>query len=118
MKIVPLTRAHLVEWFGDRGQEPTFKGVAGLVDDKLAAIGGVRFIGGRLVAFCGVRDEARRFPKALHQAAKQLFADLGKHHARIIAERDDDEPNSARWLERLGFRPDDDGIWVWRNGRQ
>jgi hypothetical protein len=117
-EIVPLRREHLVDWFGEDGNRPTVKGIAALVDGKLIAIAGVRYVFGTVVMFCGLRDEARPYRKTMHKVALALVREAGERHRRLIAEPDDDEPTSRRWLSRLGFEPDDDGIWVWRHSRQ
>jgi hypothetical protein len=117
-EIVPLRRGHLVEWFGEDGLRPTVKGIAVLLDGKLIAIAGVRYVHGTVVMFCGLREEARAFKKTTHKVAIELVREASGRHRRIIAEPDDDEPTSRRWLSRLGFEPDDDGIWVWRHSRQ
>lgn len=117
-EIVPLRREHLVEWFGEDGNRPTVRGIAVHLDGDLIAIAGVRYAYGTVIMFCGLRDEARQFRKTIHKVALGLVKEAGERHRRVIAEPDDDEPTSRRWLSRLGFEPDDDGIWVWRHSRQ
>ncbi|RWI22881.1 MAG: hypothetical protein EOQ92_18375 [Mesorhizobium sp.] len=113
-EVVPLTREHLLEWYGEDGKGPTVRGIAGLVDGKLAAVAGFWFSGGTVIAFCSLKDEARPYRHAIHRTALSLLNDAKARHKRIIAMRDKDEKTSEKWLSRLGFKPDDGDVWIWQ----
>lgn len=113
-EIVPLTHEHLAEWYGEKGYLPTVKGIAGLVDGKLAAVAGFWLSQGNVIAFCELRDAARPFKKTIHRTAIELMANAKKQHKRIIALRDPDEPTAANWLRRLGFVRSEGDVWEWR----
>lgn len=106
--IVPLTREHIIEMVGEEeGTKPTFKGIAGLVDGKLVAVAGLRYLPGHVLVFCHLKEEARQFKALIALAGAVLVRDAKRRHKRLIAMRDDDEPTSERWLRRLGFEPSD-----------
>lgn len=113
-EIVPLRHEHLSEWYGEEGRQPTVKGIAAFVDGKLAAVAGFMIVGGRVVAFCDLKEEARPYRKSIHQTALKLMADAKQRHKRIIAYCDPKEPTAPNWLRRLGFREEDGGIWAWQ----
>jgi len=113
-EIVPLTRDHLVDWYGDDGRGPTVKGVAGFVDGKLVAIAGFRLTGGHVIAFCDLRDEARPWKAAIHRTAVRLIQEAKGRHRRILAICEENEPTAPKWLTRLGFVEQDDGVWAWQ----
>lgn len=113
-----LTHAHLEAWFGERGRGPTVKGVAAFIDDRMIAIAGFMLRHGRVLAFCGLKDEARPLKHHIHRAALRLMAEAKGRHARIVAFCDEDEPGAAKWLSRLGFREDGNGAWIWSRGSE
>lgn len=112
-EIIPLTHEHMREWFGDIGGVPTIKGIAGFVDGKLVAVAGFRIFRGEVLAFCGLKDEARPFKVAMHRTAVRLMDEAKRRHKRIIAQCDPDEPTAPAWLRRLGFRHEEGELWVW-----
>lgn len=113
-QVVPLEREHLVEWYGDRGNGPTVRGIAGLVDGQLVAVAGLMYSGGNVIAFCSLKDEARPFRHTIHRTALAIMEEAKARHKRIIALCDRDEKTSAKWLTRLGFKPDDGDVWTWQ----
>lgn len=112
--IVPLEREHLVEWYGDDGRGPTVKGIAAFLDGKLIAVAGLRITAGHVIAFCDLRDEARPWKVAMHRTAVRLLDEAKARHRRILAICEEHEPTAERWLTRLGFKPQEDGVWEWR----
>ena len=113
-EIVPLTHAHLVEWYGERAKEPTVKGIAAFVGSKLVAVAGFRLDRGLVIAFCDLREEARPFKKTIHKTAIELMDSAKRRHKRILAVCDPDEPTASNWLRRLGFRQSEGDVWEWR----
>lgn len=113
-EIVPLTHGHMREWYGEQGILATIKGVAGFVDGKLVAVAGFRIFRGEVLAFCGLKAEARPFKIAMHKTALALFDEARRYHKRIVAQCDPDEPTAPRWLKRLGFVQEDGDVWIWR----
>lgn len=115
-RIEPLTHSHLEEWYGDRGRGPTVKGIAGFVDGKLVAVAGVMIRSGKVLAFCDLREEARPYKHHIHRTAMRILSEAKQHHRRIIAYCDRSEEGSAKWLARLGFREEENGVWAWNDG--
>ncbi|ESY02743.1 hypothetical protein [Mesorhizobium sp. LNJC405B00] len=113
-EVVPLTREHLTGWYGDKGSGPTVRGIAGIVDGKLAAVAGFWFSRGNVIAFCSLKPEARPYRHAIHRTALGLMQEAKTRHKRIIALCDRDEKTSAKWLSRLGFKPDEGDVWTWQ----
>lgn len=113
-EIVPLTHEHMRQWCGETGSLPTIKGIAGYADGKLVAIAGFRIFRGEVVAFCDLRDGARPFKKLIHKTALKLMASATKHHRRIVAQCDPNEPTAPSWLRRLGFHHVEGDLWEWQ----
>ncbi|MGE0584112.1 MAG: hypothetical protein AB7O39_03150 [Flavobacteriaceae bacterium] len=115
-EIVPLRHEHLMQWYGDDGRAPTVKGIAAFVDGELAAIAGFRITQGVVIAFCDLKESARPFRHAIHRTALKLMDEAKARHRRIVAVCDEREPTAPKWLRRLGFEPEDNGIWAWHRG--
>jgi hypothetical protein len=113
-EIVPLTRDHLLEWYGDQGAGPTVRGIAAILDGKLVAIAGLYFARGQVIVFCALKDEARPYKVTIHKTALALIADAKARHKRIVAICDPSETSSAGWLARLGFRQEEGDLWAWQ----
>lgn len=114
VEIVPLKHEHLVAFYGPDGRGPSVKGVAGLVDGELVGVGGFALLGGKVLAFCDVKEAARPFKMAIHRSAVRLMCEASKRHRIIFAEIDGNEAGAAAWLSRLGFTEDEGGRWIWR----
>lgn len=113
-EIVPLTRDHLLEWYGDDGAGPTVRGIAAILDGKLVAVAGLWFSRGNVIAFCALKDEARPYKLTIHKTALAIINDAKTRHKRIIAICDGNEKSSASWLSRLGFRQEEGDLWAWQ----
>lgn len=117
----PSTEADIVEFFGERPWGLTYArahSVSAVVDGKVVGLGGVLFhINGSVLGFANLKEEARRYPVALHKAVKQGLAEwekMGHKTLRITIEQS--VPRAKAWAASLGFVPVDseDGVWVWR----
>jgi hypothetical protein len=89
-------------------------------DGKILGMGSIVYQRGSLP---GVRmemtDEARRFPVSIHRAGKALMGIAERAGIpALVAVRDGNEKNSARWLSALGFeyRGESEAgeIWIWQ----
>ena len=118
IEVEQMTREHLVEWFGEDGNIPTAKGWVAVHDGKLVGIAGLRWMRGIWVAFVDVKDELKERPHFLHRAVKKYLGQYQDRHKLIVAIQDVQEPTSRRWLEKLGFREDQKGVWKWLHSRQ
>lgn len=97
------------------------RAVTGRVNGEIKGIGGVTTLpDGTLVAFLEAsEDDCKRYPVALHRAARRFLADMearGIH--RIVARLDSTRDAAGRWLERLGFKPtsvvDGETYYTWQ----
>lgn len=91
------------------------------MNGEVLGVGGLAFFpGGGIAAFVHAKDEARRYKIAAHKAGLRAMAEakaLGLK--RVVAMAQDDIEASARWLLRLGFKPEQAGgmkVYVWRDG--
>jgi len=87
----------------------TSDAIAGTVDGRLVAVGGLAIVSGVATAFLDIREEARRFPIVMHRTAKAVLDKAkaaGRRH--VFAAYDPTDARAVRWLVRLGFRPVDD----------
>jgi hypothetical protein len=113
-EVVPLKHAHLERFYGPSGRHPTVKGIAAFVEGELIAVAGFRYMQGSVIAFCDLTDKARPYKVQMHKYALLLMNEAKTRHKRIVAICDENEPTSARWLARLGFKPGEGRVWVWR----
>ena len=84
--------------------------IAGKVDGKVIAIGGIAFWpNGTKQAFADIGEEARKYPIALHKAALAVIELAKKHNCKQLrAVADEPKVVAEKWLMRLGFEP----VWV------
>lgn len=82
-----------------------------LVDDEVVAIGGIVLIGAVWVAFSDIPEAARAFKKTLYAGALQVRRMFETCKLPVVADRDENEPTSRRFLTRLGFHEEDE---FWR----
>jgi hypothetical protein len=90
---------------------------AGELDGEIVALGGLAFSKGRWFAFCDLKPEARQFKMTIMRVAKRVLEDARERNIRFIyAEADPDEPKAVRWMQSLGFKPDERSgiLYRWR----
>lgn len=94
----------------------------GEIDGVTLGIGGLAYLpNGSVLAFCDLKEEARRYPVALHRAGRETLrfaAELGIR--KILATADNLQPAAERWLLRIGFVPTEiDGvrIFIWHSSQ-
>lgn len=82
------------------------RAITALAGDEVLGVGGVGYRGdGTVIAFVAMKDEARKYPVAIHRAglmAMKMIRDSGV--PRVVAEAQEDNPAAEPWLIRLGFR--------------
>lgn len=80
----------------------------GEIDGRIIGMGGIASSHGRWFAFCDLKDEARKYKRAIVKAARTVMADARQMDvAFVYAEADPEEPMSVRWLQSLGFERDE-----------
>jgi len=101
---------------------PTMKAWVGVIPgaspgtERIVGFGGLAFRQGRWIAFCELSDEARRHKRAIVRAGRDVMdAARRDGHCFVYAQADADEPMARRWLESLGFQPDNKtGLYRWQ----
>jgi len=95
---------------------PTVKAWVGAVDGRIVGFGGLAFKQGRWIAFCELSEDARRHKRAIVRAGRNVIAEARRDgHRFVYAEADGNEPTARRWLESLGFQPDNrTGLYRWQ----
>lgn len=80
--------------------------ITALAGDRVLGIGGLGFHpDGSVVAFVHMREEARKYPAAIHRAGLLAMRMIrSSRYPLVVAEADPDNPAATRWLRRLGFR--------------
>ncbi|WP_029896590.1 hypothetical protein [Desulfohalovibrio reitneri] len=93
--------------FLDRAGElgPAFSLLAG--EEVLACGGVVAARPGRGEAWCLASETIRRWPLALHRAARRMLAAMARAERleRIVCTRLAGDTGAAKWLRSLGFKP-------------
>jgi hypothetical protein len=108
------TREDIVA-FSNIATVPTVRARVGDLDGKIIAIGGLLRADGRWFAFLDLTDEARRYKMTLMRTAKRMLAEAREQGVRFIyAERDENEPGAAAWLQSLGFEIDPRSEYFYR----
>lgn len=110
-EISTLTRDDVIELYGEIAKGPTFWGVAARIDGRLVAAGGFQIKSGAAIAFCHITPEFEQYKTAIHRQTLKMLDRAKTRHKKIIAIQDFDIAGSGRWLERLGFKEIDKGVW-------
>jgi hypothetical protein len=90
-------------------------------DGRILGIGGAVYLSSGVRVFLEASAEARRFPVALHKAARMVLSHLARSGVPAVTLVVDRRwPQAEAWARRLGFGADKDGsdIWVWRPSRR
>lgn len=110
--LVPATQADFAELAARSANTPRVPpvrvfAIAGKVDGKVIAIGGVAvWSNGVKHAFADIGPEARKYPVTLHKAGLAVISLAKKHNMRELrAVAAEPKDVAIRWLVRLGFRP-------------
>ena len=78
-----------------------------VVGNEVLGFGGIGYrTDGTVIAFVCMKDEARRYPVALHRGgllAMRMMREAGV--PLVVAEAEVGNAAAAPWLSRLGFRP-------------
>lgn len=109
------SREDIERFRSDRELGPSVTAFVAELDGELIAMWGLGYSGGKVIAFCDLKPEARKFKKTMHRAALRLMgrARMAEHRF-IYASADPNEPTAERWLTRLGFVPvDGTGTFRW-----
>lgn len=87
------------------GKKPIYsmRGVVGLEDGIPIGIGGVYQAGGKFIAFCELKPEARRHRKYILKAAR-LALSIADRYDTVYAILSATEPGARRFVEHLGFK--------------
>lgn len=99
------TRADLDTYYGPEPDRPTISAIVGELDGKLIGCGGFAHVKGILVAFCDLKDEARKYRVQLVREARKLVREMAATGKVIYATADTREPNVEHWLRCMGFEP-------------
>lgn len=99
--------------FYDEPFAHTVRGLAVELNGEPVAVAGV-IATTPYQAFSSIKDELRKFPKAIMKTGKKFKEILNSYESTVYAYADDEEKNSKNFLKHLGFVPiDDDGMFKW-----
>jgi hypothetical protein len=110
---VPDDFAELADLLG--GPHPfRARSLTALVDGKVIGIGGLVYRpNGEVWASVVMREEARRYPAAIHRAGLAAVRMMRAAGVRRVLASSENRPAAARWLLRLGFRQCGE-VYVWQ----
>lgn len=92
----------------------TVRAVAFKDGDEVVGCAGLYLDGGRLVLFSDMRDEVRKAPRALVRAYRTLLGIAARIGLAVHAVPSPGIEASVRFLEHMGFRPLNLGVYEWR----
>ena len=105
--VVRRATAEDIDAFSAMPNKPTCRAMAGEIDGRIVALGGLALIAGRWHAFCDLTPEVRNHKIAIARTAQRLIAEARRDGVRFIyAEADPNEPGAIAWMTRLGFHLD------------
>jgi N-acetylglutamate synthase-like GNAT family acetyltransferase len=85
----------------------TVRAWVGEVDGEVLGMGGFARHQGRWVAFCDLKDEARKYKVTIVKMAQMILREADRMGIKFAyATVDAEEANAIRWMETLGFQPD------------
>lgn len=97
----------------------TAKGWVAELDGKIIGIGGFALLGMPALAFSDMTEEMKAFPITIMRESKRIMAELAKTRSSAYCLASKEFPNSAQFLERLGWvwqRSDPNGeIYAWQS---
>lgn len=94
-------------------QDRTVRAVAFKRGAEVLGIAGLYLDGGRMVLFSDMRDEVRAAPRALVKAYRTLLGIAGRTGLAVHAIPDPGIEAAPRFLEHMGFRYLDQGVYEW-----
>jgi hypothetical protein len=112
----PATAKDLERYFPGVAK-PTVKAWVGELDGELLGIGGVALCEGRWFGFCELTEAARPYKLRIARTAKMIMNEARKQGIRYLyASIDENEKGARRWVESLGFAPDQRTLHLYRWG--
>lgn len=102
VKLFPATERDIIEFTGERPKK-TVRAFVAKVGNRIVGIGGFTYYDTQAVAFLNVSEEGRKYPVLMIKLCKKVIAEF-KGPYLLCAIRDKGEPNSAKFLERIGFK--------------
>ena len=96
---------------------PKFAGVVAEEDGETIGTGLVIFIEGRAMVTFDKSERMRQMPRLVSRIGFNLVKAARQACGEVFVVQDSREEGSARWLEKLGFKPTDEiisGEKVWR----
>jgi hypothetical protein len=116
LTVRPATRSD-IEAFSDMTPKPSIRAIAGELDGRVVALGGLVLAGGRWHAFVDLTEEAAPFKITIARAAIRFLAEARRDGIKFIyAEADTTKPTALAWLTSLGFHldPRSNHLYRWR----
>lgn len=101
LEIRPVTRADIIEMVGEP-YDNAVRGFSVTLGEKVVGVVGVLHTA-PLQAFSFMSDEIRNSPKTIVKAARKMRKVLDSYDAPIYAVASEEEKNSSRFLEFVGF---------------
>lgn len=95
--------------------ERTVRAVAFKEGDQVLGCAGLYIDQGRMVLFSDMRDEVRKAPRALVKAYRTLLAIAARSGLAVHAIPDPGVEKAVPFLEHMGFRYLDRGVYQWAN---
>ena len=102
IKLVPATQKYVEQFYGKKPIR-SVRAVVGLLDGKVVGIAGVFLDKNNVVAFSEMREEARRYKKAILKAGYMVY-EIMQNYNVVFAVANPQEPGARRLMDRFGFK--------------
>mgnify|MGYP001597580952 FL=1 len=109
----PATRQDITHFYPDL--KHTFRAWVVENEDKVLGIGGVYYDGDFIIVFSRFEPELEKYPLAKARGVKKIMEIVGDRTCLAIA--DEKFPESAKLLERIGFKHIEGRVYKWTTQR-
>lgn len=109
VEVRPATRSDIDAFYGVAVRD-TIRAWVGVVDGEVAAIGGIRYAGGMVVAFGDFNDVVRGSPVTLFRSCLRALSTINPS-VPVYAGPAPEVPAATRFLVALGFHKVTEDLW-------
>jgi len=111
IKIVPATKEYLTQFYSGKSY-PTMRAYAGISDEKVHGIFGIRIQNGQAIAFSDMDEIARKNKRIIVKGCRLIRKMIDNFPMSVRATPDARYPEADKFLRHVGFVKDGD-TYLW-----